>query len=408
MKALYVGFCACVLVACGSEDGGSPSSGSGGAGAGIGSGTSAQGGAAGNGSAAGGSGASSGALSDPDYREGFGKNATGGVGRTTYVVTSSAETGAGSFYGAFQPGDSASDKIIVFEVDTVTLPGPVYIGSNVTIDGVANGMNGVTLDASADQERGLIIEDPASNIVIRGINFRSNGTPNSGVAEFDLLAMDGTNGGSISNVLVDRCTFVQASDGALDITGDVSNVTVQRSLFYGMAKAMLIKYDSRQNISLHHNVFTRNGERNPQVKGDMQLIDFVNNVVHENDVPSYTDGSSTSPYGVRCWSGNSGSDSPGNVVGNFVANAFLGDGAQFELSEDSGASLSQVFIGDNLCSPSSNCPSSPAASANAIPPEFAVTTLPTDQLGALLLPYVGAPNRAPLDQERIDAVAAAL
>jgi pectate lyase len=404
MKALYVSFCACVLVACGSGEGGSTSSG----------GASTAGGEAGSGAASGGSGASGGAgsgggaLSDPDYREGFGKNATGGVGRTTYVVTSSAETGAGSFYEAFQPGDTASDKLIVFEVDTVTLPGPVYIGSNVTIDGVANGMNGVTLDASADQERGLIIEDPASNIVIRAINFRSNGTPNSGVAEFDLLAMDGTNGGSISNVFVDRCTFVQASDGALDITGDVSNVTVQRSLFYGMAKTMLIKYGSRQNISLHHNVFTRNGERNPQVKGDMQLIDFVNNVVHDNDVPSYTDGSSTSPYGVRCWSGNSGSDSPGNVAGNFIANAFLGDGAHFELSEDSGALLSQVFIGDNLCSPSSNCPSSPAADANAIPAEFAVTTLPTDQLGALLLPYVGAPNRAPLDQERIDAVAAAL
>src|SRR5262249_22593376 len=162
--------------------------------------------------------------SDPDYKEGFGKDTTGGAGYPTYIVTSSAATGPGSFYQAFQPGDFVSNKTIVFAVSTFTIPSGLHIGSNVTTAGMANGMNGVTMDATANAKRTLVIEDPASNIIVRGINFRSTGTPNSGVAEFDLLTIDGTNGQSISNIFIDRCTFMQASDGAIDLTGNILNV----------------------------------------------------------------------------------------------------------------------------------------------------------------------------------------
>jgi pectate lyase len=353
-----------------------------------------------------------GILADPDYREGFGKNADGGASGPTYVVTSSAERGPGTLYEAFQPGDFTSDMTIVFEVDTVTLYDRVFIGSNVTIDGMANGMNGVTLDIPATERRGLIVEDPASNIVIRGLNFRSTGTPDSEVTEFDLLALDGTNGSGspISNVFIDRCTFVQGSDGALDITGNVSNITVQRCLFYNNAKTMLIKYDSRSNFSIHHNVFTHNGERNPQVKGDMNLIDFVNNILYLNDVPAYPDHEPTDPYGVRIWSGSSESDSPGNVVGNFTAGAYIGSGTEFVLEVEDGASLDGVYIdtGGSTCSPVSNCADSPRTTPNDIPADFAMTTLPVARLETELLPVVGAPNRTELDQQRIDDVASAL
>jgi pectate lyase len=342
--------------------------------------------------------------------EGFGKNATGGAGQTVYTVTSSAESGPGSLNNAFQPGDYVSNMIIVFAVDTVTLPGNRYVGSNVTIDGLANGRNGVTMDVPKTAKRGIVIEDPASNIIIRGINFRCNATPGGGGTQFDLLALDGTNGSSISNVLIDQSTFVQATDGALDITGNVSNVTVQRCLFYGNAITMLIKYDSRANLSLHHNVFTRNGERNPQIKGDMQFIDYVNNVVYLNDVPQYPDGSSVDPYGVRIWSAGAGSDSPGNVVGNFVASAFVGYGAWFDVIVDPGASLAGVYIDEagNYYSPSTHGYPSPKATPNPIPVEFQVTTYTVNELKSKLLPVVGAPNRTVLDQQRIDDVAAVL
>ena len=355
-----------------------------------------------------------GSLGDPAYKEGFGKDTTGGVGYSTYVVTSSAATGPGSFYQAFQPGDSVSNKIIVFAVPTFTIPSVLHVGSNVTIDGMANGMNGVTFDATTQDgaKRSLVVEDPASNIVIRGINFRGNGLPNDPVvSNVDLVTIDGTNGGSISNVFVDRCTFMQASDGTLDITGNVSNVTVQRSLFYNNAITQLIKYGTRQNFSIHHNVYVHNGERNPQVKGDMRLLDFVNNVVYikGGDVTNYPDGTFTDPYGIRIWNANSSSDSPGNVTINVTANAHLGDRGFIDLKTDSGASAGGVYIGrDNYCSPASNCPASPRATANALPAAYGVTTFSTDNLKSQMLPYVGAPNLTPLDQQRLNEVAGAL
>lgn len=345
-------------------------------------------------------------LTDPDYREGFGKDATGGAGQAVCTVTSSAASGPGTFDSCLQP---ASNKTIVFAVPTVTLGSTHYIGSNVTIDGCANGMSGVTLDATANAKRGLVVESdsaPVSNVVIRCMNFRSTGTPSSNTTEFDLLGLDSAN--AISNVLIDRCTFMQASDGALDITGNVSNVTVQRSLFYGNAITMLIKYGTRQNISIHHNVFTRNGERNPQVKGDMRLLDFVNNVVHQNDVPNYPDGGGVSPYGTRIWSCGSGCDSPGNVVANLINNAYVGAGTQVELRTDPGPGTNaNVHIGGNYCNPT-QCPASPRPTPNAIPVANAVITLETNQIATQVLPYVGAPNRTALDQQRIDAVAAVL
>jgi hypothetical protein len=417
---LWMLFCS-LTVACdgGGDDGGSSSGGHAGSGASGGSGgnggSAASGGGAGN-AGAGGSGAAAtggsgggpaGSLGDPNYREGFGKDATGDNGQNTFTVTSSAASGAGSLSEAFS-GGQAHDVTIVFAVDTATLPGGVYVGSNVTIDGTANGKNGVTLDASGSG-RGFVIEDPASNIVIKGINFRSAGTPNSNQPDYDLISLDGTNGASISNVLIDRCTFVRASDGCIDITGNVSDVTVQRSLFYGTAKTMLIKYDTRKNISIHHNVFSHNGERNPQVKGDMQLLDFVNNVVHLNDVPAYADGSQTSPYGTRIWSCGPGCDSPGEVSANLVNNAYLGAGAQIDpQTGPGGGSNADLYIDGNLCAPTSNCVATIRATPNPIPTQYAVTTLIPDQLKAQLLPVAGAPNRSTEDQAQIDEVAAAL
>ncbi len=348
-------------------------------------------------------------LSDPAYREGFGKDVTGGAGQPVCMVTSSASSGDGTLDACFQPGDTAGNMTIVFAVPTATLPGVRYLGDNVTIDGCANGQNGVTLDfTDPGAKHGIALEDPHGNVIFRCLNFRGNGTPDSGVPEADQIALDGTNGnGSVNGVLIDRCTFWLASNKAIDVAGNVSNVTIQRSMFYDNAGTMLIKYDTRTNISIHHNVFTRNGERNPQVKGDMLGIDYVNNVIYLNDVPNYPDGSPTSNYGVRIWSANGRSDSPGNVVGNFVNNATIGDGAGWDIIVDSGASLDGVYIAGTLCGGGVTCPSFPSATPYPIPSGFQITTLQANQL-ASMLPYVGAPNRTPLDQQRLDDVAAVL
>lgn len=344
-------------------------------------------------------------LSDPNYKEGFGKDTTGGAGQQTCNVTSGAATGAGTFDSCFS--GNLSNKTITFSVPTFTLPGAKYINSNVTIDGCAGGANGVFMDTNGPNKPHLVIEGRASNVIVRCINFLGLGTPNSHAAEFDNLTVDGT-GGLVSNIFIDRVTSMQGSDGALDITGNVQNVTVQRSLFYGTAKTMLIKYGGLSNISLHHNVFTRNGERNPQIKGDVKSIDLVNNVVHQNDVPNYPDGTGVSPYGTLFRCGGPASDSPGNQAANVVSSAYVGAAAGLGFMDDGCSDYSGLYLAGNYCSPASNCAASPKTTPNAIPATYAVTTLPVDQLKTEMLPYVGSPNRSALDQQRLDAVAAAL
>jgi pectate lyase len=173
-----------------------------------------------------------------------------------------------------------------FAVSSAEVGHTYYLRSNLTIDG---GASGVTLlmpntMPSSRNKRALAIEGPASNIIITKIRFQGSG---AGGVEQDLIGMDGT-GGAISRVVVDRCTFVGASDGAVDITGNVSDVSIQHSLFYDNrgSGTMLIKYPGPpgstygKRITLHHNVFTNNGERNPQLRGGLTQVDMVANVVH--------------------------------------------------------------------------------------------------------------------------------
>jgi hypothetical protein len=350
-------------------------------------------------------GATQSAPRPPSAVEGYGAGATGGAGGSVCTVTTSAESGAGSLASCL---DRGGNQTVQFAVTSTTLAATAYLSSNLTIDGCANGQNGVTILQPADRHRALVVEGPASNFVFRCLRFQGTGkvAPNF-LNEHDLLALDGTES-PVSRVLVDQCTFVGASDGATDIVGDVTDVTVERSLYYDSALTMLIKYGTRQRLSLHHNVFTHGTERNPQIRGDARDIVFVSNVVHDS-VPRVDpeNGSSYSPYGSLFY--NSGD--PGEGIGDvFViarSNAWLGENTQLEIVTDPGRSAAGIFLADNLCNPGP-CPGSPAGAPTfTVPAAAAVTVTPIEGLKAMLA-TVGSPSRTALDQTRLDAVAAAL
>ena len=339
--------------------------------------------------------------------EGYGVAATGGAGGSVCTVTTSAQSGTGSLDSCLARG---GNQTIQFAVPLAKVLFTRALESNTTIDGCANGQNGVTLDQPADTHRSLIIEGPASNVIVRCIRFQGSGKylPNAFI-EFDLLALDGT-GGAVSRVVVDRCTFTGATDGTVDIVGNVTDVTVQRSLFYNNPLTELIKYDTRQRISLHHNVYTGNSERNPQIKGDARNIDFVSNIVY-NNVKTIFDPESgvffQDPYGTKLWNANSSSDSPGNVTGNFRSNAWMGTAAELSIETDSGASAAGIYLNANYCNPGP-CLASPAASPLPVPAANVITATAPGLMKAQMLPTVGSPNRTAAEQARLDAVAAAL
>lgn len=337
--------------------------------------------------------------------EGYGKNTTGGAGFPTCTVTSAAESGTGTLNSCFQPGDAARDKTIVFAIGAASFPkGDRYVRGNLTIDGCANGQNGVTISMLANDRRALKIEGPVSNVILRCLRFEGSGLGPGLSTITDLVALDGESG-LVKNVLVDRCTFTKATDGALDITGNVSDVTVQRSLFYDNPMAMLIKYNKRERITLHHNVLAENGERNPQAKGDISFLDMVSNIVYNMIITTH-DGDSLSPYGTKFWGGAAASDSPGSPQANVRSSFYGGANSKIELQMENGTSPAGIYLApDNVCS---GCPSSPSATPIPIPVPFQVTATPVSGLKGFLLPTVGSPNRTAKDQAVIDRVSAAL
>jgi pectate lyase len=319
---------------------------------------------------------------------------TGGAGGDSCRVTSLDESGPGTLHECIS--SQAGARTIVFDVDgTLSLPENTYVQSNLTIDAMATGARDITVRMRRDHRRALILEGPVTNVVIRGLRFEGEyGMPDA--VEYDLLALDGE-GGRVSNVLVERCTFVSATDGALDITGDVSDAIVRWNLFYDNPLTMLIRYGTRERLSLHRNVFAENGERNPQIRGEVKTIDQVNNIVYDWKV-------SQDGYGTEI------RNDPGAAVdGNFVGNVFLArrpeDGPGFTIYNFPGASSGRLWVADNLCSP----PCEVASTVSGpLPAPLPVNPWPASELGDRLLPGVGAPHRTARDSAVLERLMIAL
>jgi hypothetical protein len=344
--------------------------------------------------------------------EGFGKAAVGGAGGDTCRVLTTATTGAGSFSACLQ--SQRGPRTIVFGVGgSFILPQGTHVSrSRLTIDGTTAPAPGVTIKQTWARN-GFGIEaqrgSPVHDVIVRGIRFEGcwSGRGDEGGGD-DLFGLDAEDA-EIYNVAIDHCTFTNAADGTIDITHEVRDVTVQWSLFYGNPFTMLVKYGTRQRLSLHHNVWSKNAERNPQLKGDIRIVDFVNNVVHDWTLrldPQHQDG-----YGTLFWAGGTASDPPGAPRGNVVNNAFVAVPPKMDpglgVRVDAGASAPRLWLSGNCASP----PLGVASTADApapVPPPAAVTTWPATELRERLLPAVGAPHRTPADQAVIDAVGAAL
>jgi hypothetical protein len=120
------------------------------------------------------------------------------------------------------------------------------------------------------------------------------------------------------HIVLDHVTILNATDAALDIWGEVSDVTVSWCLIANNLHPSTLSFypapfQKRRRISMHHNVWARNAERNPQLRADTADFDYVNNVIYDW---GYWEGHG---YGVRVRN----DDGEPKVDGNFVNNYFL-------------------------------------------------------------------------------------
>ena len=337
------------------------------------------------------------AAAVPGTDQGFGYATVGGRGGATCHVVNLAASGAGSLSDCVMNHDGP--RTVVFDVAGTVVPDDVLRITSpfVTIDGTTAPAPGITIRPPSHDPgaRPALVVENTHDVIFRGLRLVGYNTGGDG----DLVGLDGSEGGEVYNVVVDHLTLSQADDGALDVTGNVHDVTIAWSLLYGNALTSLIKYDTRQRISIHHSVYAHNGERNPQVKGDMRTLDFRNNIVYDWSLTR--DG-----YGLRLWSAPSTDDSPGAPSINVVGNAFLSKEADsdcgIDLRED-GPPV-QRWVEDNIALPPPLCLASNLAAPLAIPAAAQVTTTPSSSLGSVVLANVGSHYRTAAEQALLDEV----
>ncbi|MFC4404966.1 FIMAH domain-containing protein [Gracilibacillus xinjiangensis] len=227
--------------------------------------------------------------------EGFGAYSTGGRGGEVYHVTSYDLTGPGTFHDALTTaGDTP--RTIVFEISgEITIPQIIVRNkSNITIAGQTAPGDGVTI-------RGNNIRFIDSHdIIIRHMRFRL------GKNDFqdDALYFEDS-----QNVIIDHSSFSWGTDENLSILSKnyenpkSKNITVQWSIISeGLLTHSMGGLIEMNTITMHHNLYAHNNDRNPKTKGQ---IDFVNNVIYNWGGYPYVAG------------GESGTKGYGNVVGNY-------------------------------------------------------------------------------------------
>ena len=241
--------------------------------------------------------------------EGFGKYATGGRGGTVYHVTTTNDSGAGSFRDAV----SVSGRTVVFDVSgIIDYQPPRYAPKpNITIAGQTAPGDGVTLYGN-----GLSFSGSHNNIV-RFLRVREGVNGDSGTD-----AMGIANG---HDMIFDHLSVSWGRDETFSINGDVTNITIQSTIIaQGLqthSAGGLIQTPG--GVSILRCLYIDNDTRNPKVKF---VNEFVNNLVCNWETIGYNMG------------GDSAGDSYANAFNNYFirgpyssTSAFGGGNANFHI-----------------------------------------------------------------------------
>jgi pectate lyase len=345
--------------------------------------------------------------------EGYGYQTIGGQGGSTCHVTTLAASGPGSLADCVINRGGA--RIVVFDVaGTISLGSTIYIDDSfLTIDGSTAPAPGITIRPASSSSNAIVLEN-AHDIIIQDLRLQGYDTQNGA----DLIGFDG-DVGEIYNVVLDHLTFTGADDGAVDITNSVRDVTVSWCFFYNNTLTSLVKYGTRRRISYHHNVFARNGERNPQLQGDLKDFDYVNNIVYDWGRGSWG-------YGLRIRNVTSEGRVSTNVVNNiFVAvdtenpeNGLIFGSNAGPDSEDGGPSgtpaqgtvvttsdMGSLWVSGNVLPPENEDHYSTVSGAIPVPAGAQVTTWPASDLRANVLPGVGISWRTSAEQALLNEIA---
>jgi hypothetical protein len=178
---------------------------------------------------------------------------------------------------------------------TIRLTSPIKIKDPyVTVNGAGADLPGITV-------RGDAIVVATHDVVLRHLRLRPGDRTTRSPADTDALTLNGVGGKTVYNVVVDHVTMLWGPDiGGLAVLGNVSNVTIQKSIMGeglylsrhpegtrangGHSTAANVTQMDRpekapRRITFWQNLFTTSDTRMPRLQG-AKCVDIVNNVIY--------------------------------------------------------------------------------------------------------------------------------
>ena len=207
--------------------------------------------------------------------EGYGTQTVGGRGGKVIKVTNLNDSGPGSLREAIE---TEGPRIVVFRVGgMIELQSAIVITHPyITIAGQTAPGDGITLKGYGENRI-----QATHDVIIRCIRFR-------GVSKANQDCLNILHGSY--NVVIDHCSFSWGTDEVISIVAKAHDVTIQWCIIAeGLSpnsKGSLVS-SGAYNVSLHHNLYAHNSERNAKMKGEpdqleghLAYFDFVNNVIY--------------------------------------------------------------------------------------------------------------------------------
>lgn len=229
---------------------------------------------------------------------GYGTDTPGGRGGRVIYVTNLNDSGSGSLREALQ---ASGPRTVVFKVS-----GTITLNNDINIQNPFLTIAGQTAPGEGVQIRNAQLKIQTHDVIIRYLKVRS-GDEGNGSNPADRDGITTNHDTNAYNIVIDHCTLIWGSDiGGTTFLNGSHDSTVSYSILGeglyvsrhpegnlaegGHSMAMnLTELSSTQHptrITVHHNLLTTAGDRNPRIIG-AELVDFVNNVIYNwKDSPS--------------------------------------------------------------------------------------------------------------------------
>jgi len=275
--------------------------------------------------------------------EGFGASAKGGRGGDVIYVTNLNDSGSGSLREALE---SSGPRTVIFRVGgTINLQSSlVILNPLITIAGQTAPGDGITLRLGR-LENGAALFVEAADVIIRHIRIRVGPASIGECCRDAITFFDGAD-----RAIVDHVSLSWGTDETVNIWGTAKNISIQRSI---ISESLLLSShaengqiqehskgalfgDRADSVSLHHNLFAHNNQRNPLINSNIGAkYEHVNNVFYNyGDFASVFNGMGSDPLQV-------------NHIGNLYIPGTNSRLNRWEVGVQPGSST-LVFVEDNI------------------------------------------------------------